>query len=446
MSDASHRRSTPGQDPARGWPAPCPRRPLHARVELPGSKSESNRALVLAALSEGPSTISGIPPVRDTLLMAGALRALGVGVESEGTRVRVTPGPLHAADGPVDCGLAGTLMRFVPPLAALAGGRTTFTGDERAGERPVRPLLEALRQLGARTDADAIPFTLDAGPGLRGGPVRLDASSSSQYVSGLLLAGARFPEGLDVEHTGASVPSAPHIAMTIEMATRHGARIETLAEGRHWRVWPGPLVARDERIEPDLTNAAVFLAAGVLTGGTVSVPGWPRHSTQPGALIRDILSLMGATVIIGPHALAAQAEERPLTGARLDLHPASELTPVVAALAAAARGTTTITGIGHIRGHETDRIEAITTELGRLGVPARELPDGLAIEGMAGRLDELNPSEGDGLFACRADHRMAHLGALMGLIVPGVRLDDVACTVKTMPDFTGSWEAMVDAR
>ena len=429
---------------AERWPAPCPGRALHATVEVPGSKSESNRALVLAALSDGPSTIRGVLDARDTRLMVEALRGLGAGIDHDGGTCHVAPGPLHAATRPIDCGLAGTVMRFVPPVAALAGGRSSFTGDARAAERPLAPLLDGLRQLGASIDADRIPFTLDAGDGLSGGSVRIDASSSSQYVSGLLLAGARFERGLDVEHTGSTVPSAPHIMMTIEMAARHGVRIESLSEGRRWRVIPGAIAARDERIEPDLTNAAAFLAAGVLTGGTVAVAGWPRRSTQPGAVITSVLARMGAAVITAPDGLGASATR--LTGARLDLHEASELTPVVAALAAAAHGTTTITGVGHIRGHETDRIKAITTELNRLGVPARELPDGLTVTGMAGHLDQLHPSEGDGLFACHADHRMAHLGALLGLIVPGVRLDDVGCTAKTMPDFPRRWDAMVSAR
>ena len=444
MSEPATGTRAPRPSAVGPWRAPRPAGPLRAVVEVPGSKSESNRALVLAALSEGPSTIRGVLDARDTRLMADALRALGATVEAEGPALRVVPGPLHAAARPIDCGLAGTVMRFVPPIAALAGGRTSFVGDERAGERPVAPLLAALRALGAAVDADALPFTLDAGDGLAGGPVRIDSSGSSQYVSGLLLVGARLPRGLDVEHVGPPVPSAPHIAMTIAMAARHGIDVETLVGGRHWRVRPGVVEARDERIEPDLTNAAAFLAAGVLTGGTVTIAGWPRRSTQPGAAIRDVLIRMGAAVTAAPDGLSASAA--PLAGAPLDLHEASELTPVVAALAAVAEGPTTSTGVGHIRGHETDRIRAIAAELGRLGVPVRELDDGLVVTGMAGRLDALHPSAGDGLFACHGDHRMAHLGALMGLVVPGVRLDDVGCTAKTMPDFAARWDAMAAAR
>ncbi|WP_316667605.1 3-phosphoshikimate 1-carboxyvinyltransferase [uncultured Propionibacterium sp.] len=444
MSDPATATRATGPSAGEHWQAPCPGRPLHAVVEVPGSKSESNRALVLAALSDGPSTIRGVLEARDTRLMIDALRALGAGIEAEGTALRVSPGPLHAAAQPIDCGLAGTVMRFVPPIAALAGGSCSFIGDERAGGRPVAPLLDALRQLGASIDADAIPFTLNAAGGLTGDAVRIDSSTSSQYVSGLMLVGARLPRGLDIVHTGTAVPSAPHIVMTIDMAARHRVRIEALRTGRHWRVHPGAIAAFDERIEPDLTNAAVFLVAGVLTGGTVTIAGWPRRSAQPGSMIRAVLARMGAAVAASPEGLGASGAL--LAGTRVDLHEASELTPVVAALAVAASGTTAITGVAHIRGHETDRIRAIATELGRLGVPVRELPEGLAITGMAGRLGQLHPSEGDGLFACHRDHRMAHLGALMGLIVPGVRLDDVDCTTKTMPDFIDRWNAMVDAR
>lgn len=431
--------------PDRSWPAPSPDHPLHAVVQVPGSKSESNRALVLAALSQGPSTIRGILHARDTDLMIDALAALGTvfDVAQDGT-VTVHPGPLHASDGAIDCGLAGTVMRFVPPVAALAPGRTHFTGDERASERPLAPLLSGLRQLGATVSADAVPFTLDAPERLGGREVTIDSSASSQFVSGLLLAAPLFPRGIDLRHEGGTLPSAPHIAMTVAMLARHGVRLTADPQGAHWTVEPGPITAVDEHIAPDLTNAAAFLVAGLLTGGAVQISGWPRGTDQPGRLIGPVAALMGATLTTTAQGFTASSEQ--LSGAVLDLHDASELTPVAAALGVAARGTTTITGVAHIRGHETDRITAIATELSRIGVPVSERPDGLVIGGMAGRLDELHPSSGDGLFACYRDHRMAHLGALLGLLVPGLRLDDVGCTSKTMPDFAERWTAMTQGR
>ncbi|WFF31763.1 3-phosphoshikimate 1-carboxyvinyltransferase [Propionibacterium freudenreichii] len=431
---------------SQGWPAPRARVPLHATVHVPGSKSEGNRALVLAALGDGPSTITGLPDARDIRLMIAALRGLGTTIApGDAHEVTVHPGPLHAATAPIDCGLAGTVMRFVPPLAALVAGTTRFVGDDRAAERPIAPLLEGLRQLGAATSSDAIPFDITAPDELTGHEVSIDASASSQFISGLLLAAAAFPQGIDLMHTGANVPSAPHIDMTIAMLARHGVRVAQPERGRRWVVESGMIRAADERIEPDLTNAAVFLIAGVITGGSVAVADWPRRSTQPGALIGPVLARMGAAFATGAGRATATHRDD-LQGAELDLRPASELTCSVAALAVAARGTTTIRGVGHIRGHETDRIAAIATELTRVGVDVAELPDGLRIEGMAGRLDQLHPSTGDGLFRCYADHRMAHLGALIGLMVPGIRLDDVGSTTKTMPDFPGEWDRLVNAR
>ncbi len=424
-----------------GWPAPYAHGPIHGRVQVPGSKSEANRALVIAALSDGPSTVSGLPDARDIHLMVAALKSLGVRISQTGEHaVIVQPGTLHAASD-IDCGLAGTVMRFVPPLAALAPGTTHFMGDPRASHRPLAPLLDGLEQLGAVVSSRSIPFSLTAPDALPGRTVTIDASASSQFISGLLLAAAAFPRGIELNHRGDTVPSAPHIAMTCAMLARHGVGVEHPSAGQ-WLVDPGGIHAVDEAIEPDLTNAAVFLSAAVLASGSVTIADWPRRSTQPGALIGAILARMGATFVKGPKGATASVVGN-LRGADLDLHETSELTPVVAGLAVAARGVTTIRGVAHIRGHETDRITAIATELGRLGVPVRELADGVVITGMADARKRLHSSDGDGLFRCYADHRMAHLGALMGLIIPGVRLDDVGTTTKTMPDFPGAWSELV---
>ncbi|WP_425438747.1 3-phosphoshikimate 1-carboxyvinyltransferase [Propionibacterium cyclohexanicum] len=431
--------------PAEPWPAPSPGHPLRTSVVVPGSKSESNRALVLAALSQDVSSIRGILHARDTELMMAALTALGTRFEAaDDDIVIVHPGPLHAAGQPIDCGLAGTVMRFIPPVAALAGGRTSFVGDPRASERPLGPLLDGLHQLGVTSSAEAIPFVLEAPAQLGGRKVTIDSSASSQFVSGLLLAAPLFPQGLDLRHEGELIPSSPHIAMTVSMLERHGVQIRADRLGRHWIVEPGPIAAVDEQIEPDLTNGAAFLVAGLLTGGAVRIAGWPRRTEQPGRLIGSMAALMGATLTDTPQGFTMTGTR--LLGATLDLHDASELTPVAAAMAVAARGTTAIGGVAHIRGHETDRIRAIATELSRIGVPVRENPDGLVIRGMADHLGDLHPSEGNGVFACYGDHRMVHLGALLGLLVPGMKLDDVACAAKTMPDFAQRWTAMMQGR
>lgn len=404
---------------------------VHGRVVVPGSKSETNRALVMAALGDGPSHISGALASRDSALMIDALRALGVGVDDlGGGRLIVTSGPVTGG-ATIDCGLAGTVMRFVPPLALLADGPVRFVGDPHASERPMAGLLDGLRQLGAGVDADRLPFTVTPPEQLRGGDVTIDSSASSQFVSGLLLVGARLPGGLTVRHAGDALPSRPHIAMTTTMLADRGVRARELDE-RTWRVDEGPVRALDSQVEPDLTNASVFLAAAAVAGGRVSVPGWPATTTQPGALFLDVARRMGCEVETADGVVTLGRGEA-LRGIDVDLHAASELTPVVAALAAVAEGGTTIRGVGHIRGHETDRIAALATELTRAGIAVEERPDGLRITG-----GTPSPS----VFETYADHRMVHFAALLGLVAAGSSVTDMECVSKTMPDFPDLWSAL----
>lgn len=429
----------PAPDQVQGpqpWPAPQAPVPVTATVEVPGSKSETNRALVLAALADGPSTIVNGLDARDTSLMRDALRALGTTIDEQPDGWRVTPPASFTGGGRVDCGLAGTVMRFVPPLALLADGPVAFDGDEQAYARPMGPLLGALRDLGADVTtsgaADALPFTVAAGPGQAGGTVRVDASSSSQFVSALLLVGARLRGGLEVVHEGAAVPSLPHVAMTVAMLRERGVEVDDSRPDR-WVVAEGPVAARDVAVEPDLSNAAPFLAAAAVTGGAVTVPHWPAQTLQPGDQLRDILAVFGAEVDLGDDGLTVRGTDQ-LLGTDLDLSGASELTPVVAALAALARDTSRISGVAHVRGHETDRLAALRTELEAMGARVHETHDGLTIHPrlLAG-----------GEFHTYADHRMAQAGALLGLVVPDVVLDDVGCTSKTMPTFVEAWQRML---
>lgn len=422
------------QTPDRPWSAPAAPGPIHATVDVPGSKSETNRALLLAALADGPSSITGALASRDSELMRAGLEALGATITKQDGVLRVVPGPLRAAADPVDCGLAGTVMRFLPPLAALSTGTTDFVGDPHASARPNAPVLQALAQLGARVEGDAIPCRV-TGP-LTGREAVVDASGSSQFVSGLLLSGARFPAGLDLRHEGGPVPSRPHIEMTLQMLRERGVDVREVDEG-HWLVEPGPIAARDTRVEPDLTSSAVFLAAAVLTGGRVSVPGWPSTTTQGGDEVRGLLERMGALVSLEGDLLSVTGQGRP-RAIDADLSASSELTPVLAALMAFAEGTSTISGVAHIRGHETDRLAAIEAELGRLGVPVEQTADGLRITGCEPAA--LRPA----LLRAYADHRLAHLAALAGLVVPGVQLDDLECTSKTMPGFDAMWQQMLE--
>jgi 3-phosphoshikimate 1-carboxyvinyltransferase len=425
------------------WPAPHAAAPVRGRVSVPGSKSVTNRALLLAALSGGRATVSGAPASRDTALMVGALRALGVPIEVDGERIGFAGHDGLRGGGSVDCGLAGTVMRFVPPAAALADGPVTFDGDPRARERPMGTVLDALRALGARIEGlpgsadevvQSLPFVLHGTGGLPGGDVVIDASASSQFVSGLLLSGARYDKGLTVHHDGKPVPSLPHIEMTVAMLREAGVEVDD-AEPNTWRVAPGPIAARDWVVEPDLSNAAVFLAAAAVTGGEVTVAGWPAASTQPGVEILSVLEQAGGPVPAGADGMTVHGPDR-LAGVDVDLHDASELTPTVAAVAALADGPSRIRGVAHIRGHETDRLAALATELTALGADVTETPDGL----------EIRPAPltaGERPWHAYADHRMATAGALVGLVVAGVAVDDIGCTDKTIPDFPARWEALL---
>jgi 3-phosphoshikimate 1-carboxyvinyltransferase len=417
------------------WPAPHAAAPVRGRVSVPGSKSVTNRALLLAALSGGRATVSGAPATRDTALMVGALRALGVPVEVDGERVAFGGHDGLRGGGSVDCGLAGTVMRFVPPAAALADGPVAFDGDPRARERPMGTVLDALRALGARIEGAGLPFVLHGTGGLAGGDVVIDASASSQFVSGLLLSGARYDKGVAVHHDGKPVPSLPHIEMTVTMLREAGVEVDD-AEPNTWRVSPGPIAARDWVVEPDLSNAAVFLAAAAVTGGEVTVVGWPAGSTQPGTEILSVLAQAGCTVTPSPDGTTVSGPAE-LAGVDVDLRDASELTPTVAAVAALAAGPSRIRGVAHIRGHETDRLAALAAELTALGGAVTETPDGL----------EIRPAPlaapADRPWRAYADHRMATAGALVGLVVPGVAIDDIGCTDKTIPDFPARWTALL---
>lgn len=416
------------------WPAPTATAPLDARVEVPGSKSLTNRYLVLAAVADSPSRLRSALLSRDTRLMAAALGQLGVAT-SLGDDVTVTPGPLRGG-ATIDCGLAGTVMRFLPAVAALADGPVRFTGDVEALARPMGPVIRALQALGVRVDEEGepgrLPFTVHGHGSVRGGNVDVDASGSSQFVSGLLLAAARFDQGLVVRHTGPTLPSLPHIEMTVETLRAAGVQVDD-SRPAIWEVAPGPVAGRDVRVEPDLSNAAPFLCAALVAGGTVRVPGWPAQTTQPGALLPGILERMGATTALVGDELAVTGTGA-IRGVDLDLHAAGEIAPTIAALAVLADSPTRLRGIAHLRGHETDRLAALASEITRLGGQAEQTADGLVITP--------RPLTG-GAWHSYADHRMATAGALVGLRVPGVQVEDVATTAKTIPDFVGLWDRML---
>lgn len=422
------------QPTAALWAAPQAAGPLDARVEVPGSKSLSNRYLVLAAIADGPSRLRAVLSSRDTRLMGQALETLGVGIET-GTDWLVSPAPLRG-HVTIDCGLAGTVMRFLPAVAALADGPVHFKGDPEALVRPMGPVIQALRALGVRVDEDGepghLPITVHGRGAVRGGHVDVDASGSSQFVSGLLLAGARFEQGLTVRHTGRTLPSLPHIEMTVDVLRAAGVDVDD-SRPDIWHVAPGTVAGRDVRVEPDLSNAGAFLVAALAVGGTVRVPGWPSATTQPGGLLPGILERMGATTSLDGDVLSVTGTGT-VRGVDLDLKPAGELAPTIAALAVFADSPTRLRGIAHLRGHETDRLAALANEITRLGGQAEQTADGLVITP--------RPLTG-GVWRTYADHRMATAGALVGLRVPGVQVEDVATTGKTLPDFVAMWQRML---
>ena len=407
--------------------------PLQATIVVPGSKSATARGYVLAALADAPSVLTGVLDARDTRLMRAALASLGVGFTELGDdRVRVEP-PERFRATDVEVGLAGTIMRFLPPVAALAHGPSRFDGDPEARLRPVAPLLDGLAQAGVRiAHPEALPFTVHGTGAVPGGRVTIDASGSSQFVSGLLLAGARFDAGLDLSHAGGTLPSRPHIGLTVAMLRDRGVRISSDEGEDRWRVAPGPIAARDEAIEPDLINAATFLAAPLLAGGEVTTA-WPRHTVQAADTILGVLAALGGDVRRSPGSVTVSGDGV-VRGADLDLSLASELTCIAAALLAVEDAPARIRGVAHVRGHETDRLAALQAEINALGGRVEQTPDGLRITPV--------PLRG-GVFHTYADHRMAHAGALLGLAVGGVRLDDVTCTTKTLPDFPGLWATLV---
>jgi len=424
------------------WAAPVADGPLDATVPLPGSKSLTNRELVLSALADAPSVLRAPLHSRDTRLMIEALRSLGTVVEEVegdgafGPDLRITPAEL-AGGVTIECGLAGTVMRFLPPVAALALGPVSFDGDPSARRRPMSGTIEALRALGVDVNDDgrrALPFSLYGTGAVPGGDIGIDASASSQFVSGLLLAAPRFTEGLRLRHTGATLPSMPHIAMTIRTLAERGVVVESPEPGL-WVVPPSAIGGRDVAIEPDLSNAAPFLVAALVAGGRVTVPGWPAETTQVGADLIELLPRFGATVtreggalvVDGGPGLAAGGR---IPGVDLDLSRGGELAPALVALAALADGPSRITGIGHLRGHETDRLQALAAEITGLGGSVTELEDGLAIAPA--------PLHG-GPWRAYEDHRMATAGAIIGLAVPGVEIDDIGTTAKTLPQFPELW-------
>ncbi len=408
--------------------------PINAIVTIPGSKSVTNRALILAALCQSPSLLRKPLHSRDSALMIGGLRALGVGIEQAANGdLTVTPAPLFGPAG-IDVGNAGTVMRFLPPVAAMANGLIHFDGDARSHERPLGPVIAALEALGVSIEHGSrysLPMTINAHGQLKGGRVEVDATSSSQFISALLLVAPATKEGITVIHTGTSLPSMPHIEMTIAMLREKGVNVEV--SENTWVVHPHQMQGADFVVEPDLSNAAPFMGAAMICGGKVVITDWPRATTQPGDQLREIFTRMGADLRFVGNDLEITGTGR-IHGIDIDLHDVGELTPSIAALCALADSPSYLRGIGHLRLHETDRLKALATEINALGGDVVEEPTALRI----------NPRPlHAGVFHTYEDHRLATAGAMVGLRINGIQVEDIATTQKTLPDFPGAWSQLL---
>ena len=415
--------------------------PITAAITIPGSKSATNRALILAALAKTPSTLRKPLHSRDSALMITGLKAIGCGItqESNGDLI-ITPGKFFGPAS-VDVGNAGTVMRFLPPVAALANGLVHFDGDARSHERPVGPVITALEELGVTIEHGnrySLPLTINGSGKITGGALEIDASASSQFISALLLIGPATQEGITIKDIGKTLPSLPHIEMTISMLQTFGAQVESKVNEngrREWHVAPGELAGQDLVIEPDLSNAAPFMAAAMISGGQVVISDWPKHTAQPGDQLRSIFAKMGAKIEFVGNDLKISGTGK-IHGIDIDLHDVGELTPSIAAVAALADSPSSLRGIGHLRLHETDRLAALATELNALGGDVDEEESALHISPA--------PLHG-GIFHTYDDHRLATAGAMIGLAINGIEVENIATTQKTLPDFPGAWQQMLDS-
>lgn len=443
------------------WRAPYRgKKPVDVRVTIPGSKSVTNRALILAAQAEGTSILRKPLISRDSELMIAGLRAIGISIKSNipsdpniEVAFEVTGAAIGNLNGgninggrlkgpaKIDVGNAGTVMRFLPPLAALADGKISFDGDPRSHERPLGPVIKALEELGISIEHGgrySLPFTLEnkSGGKIRGGEIDIDASASSQFLSSLLLIAPSTELGITARHIGGALPSMPHIEMTVQMLRDFGANVQVDRSKNTWRVEPGRLQAQDLVIEPDLSNAAPFMSIAMVCGGSVTINDWPEVTTQPGDQLREIFAKMGGKVefISGNNGGLKITGSGNIHGINIDLHDVGELTPAIAALCALADSPSYLSGIGHLRLHETDRLAALRSEINSLGGDVIEEPSALKI----------NPKPlHKGIFHTYEDHRLATSGATIGLVVDGIEVENIATTRKTITDFPGLWQSLL---
>ncbi|MFZ9248444.1 MAG: 3-phosphoshikimate 1-carboxyvinyltransferase [Candidatus Nanopelagicales bacterium] len=418
------------------WHAPTINGAINSTLEIPGSKSATNRAFVLAALGDKNSIITNPLFARDTNLMLEALEKLGCNVVKKLNSVEISPMKKDHSEISIDVGLAGTVMRFVPPLAALSSGTSHFDGDERARNRPMKTLIESLKKLNVKVidnHQGKLPFSIISDGQITGGEIEIDASESSQFISALMLVGAKFKNGLTIKHVGQNLPSLPHIEMTIEMLKEVGVKTNQI-NATTWRIDNQNINSKNWVVEPDLSNAGPFLAAAMVTKGEIKINDWPLQTTQAGNSWIEILSLMGANIQLNSKQLILKNDSE-IKGINYNLNNVGELTPVLVAISLFANSKSEFTGISHLRGHETDRLAALVENITAIGGDAKETEDGLII----------NPKQlHGGVWKAFDDHRMATAGAVIGLKVKDIYVDDIATTSKTLPNFEEMWNKMVN--
>ncbi|MBO9310050.1 MAG: 3-phosphoshikimate 1-carboxyvinyltransferase [Chloroflexi bacterium] len=414
------------------------KRPIDAVISVPGSKSITNRALVLAALAEGESALENALFSEDSHWCSQALQRLGIPIKAEAEAARFLVqgrgGILPAAHADLFVGNSGTTARFLVAVAALGNGTYRFDGVPRMRQRPIGPLLAALRQLGAQFSFEgapnAFPLTVHAA-GLQGGAATLEATNSSQYVSALLQVAPYARRDVTIYLTG-EVVSEPYIEMTLRVMAQFGV-IADKSDYRNYHVRAGQRYqAQRYVIEPDASNATYFFAAAALVGGRVRVPHLSANSLQGDVRFVDVLEQMGCQVERAATYLEVRSIGQ-LRGVDVDLNAMSDTAQTLAAIAPFASTPTRIRNIGHIRHKETDRIAALATELRKLGAQVEERADSLTIYPSALRPAEIETYD---------DHRMAMAFAVTGLALDGVRIKNPACTAKTFPDFFARFEAL----
>jgi 3-phosphoshikimate 1-carboxyvinyltransferase len=410
-------------------------RPPDAKIRVPGSKSLTNRTLIIAALAEGHSRILNPLFSDDSYWLMNALVRLGIDVSADGERGEVCvsgqSGGIDASGVDLFVGNAGTVARFLPPVLALGRGPYTIDGVPRMRERPVADLVDAMRHLGAAVDYAGehgrFPLAIEGG-GIRGGEVRVSASKSSQFVSGLLMASPYAEAPVTLHPEGRK--EWPYVGITVVLMRAFGVEVDE-ANGR-FTVAPALYSSREYEVEPDASGASYFMAAAAVTGGRVRIPGLGSSSPQGDLRFAGVLRDMGCRVEIAPHSIEVIGPDR-LQGIEVDMNAFSDTMITLAAISPFATSPTTIKNVGHTRLQETDRLSAVATELNRLGVKTHTTASSIRIIPNIVR---------PGVIRTYGDHRMAMAFAITGLVAAGIRIEDPGCVAKTFPGYFGALESL----